>query len=266
MSDDANLLKKTIKTVAELKEKYLDRRRCIYICCFPKTASTFLLEAAHRVTGFPKTPLVDAYRDSEQDIYLPRLVDTAHLDIALHQHTRATSRNLELMRGFKIRPVILVRNIHDVLVSLRDHMETESPVSPFYLAHENFAALDEPGRLDMLVDLAGAWLVQFYASWYMAAAQGVVQTLWLTYEEFLADKPTTVVKMLEYYGIEAPAQRIRRVVEELEEQRGGLRFNKGVAGRGQTVLSDEQKARLAALTRHYPLVDFRLIDLPDARA
>ena len=38
-----------------------------------------------------------------------------------HQHCRATEANVQLMQAFGIRPVVLVRDLHDVIVSLRDY-------------------------------------------------------------------------------------------------------------------------------------------------
>ena len=61
----------------------------------PKSASTYFAELLVRSTGFLLYNL-DYNHLNEQDLYLPRLVDSWPMDIVSHHHTRATRENLRL--------------------------------------------------------------------------------------------------------------------------------------------------------------------------
>jgi hypothetical protein len=63
--------------------------------------------------------MVSAYKDNEQDLYLPRVIDTVGKNIVIHQHTKGTERNIAILSGLLVRPVIHLRNIYDCIVSLR---------------------------------------------------------------------------------------------------------------------------------------------------
>ncbi len=236
-------------------------RSAIFLACMPKTASTFAVKALRRATGFEAVNLVDVFRDNEQNLYLPKLIDTCATDIVLHQHCKATNRNLELMVQYNIRPVILVRDLLDVLVSLYDHFHNESPISPFAFAYDGFFDLDEEGRKWLLVRMAAPWLVQFHASWYTCSAlKKQINTFWVGYADFMADKGGTLGRILEYYGLEPDRAALDKALEETSSDRTGTRFNVGRQGRGMEFFSPEQKECVAALLECYPEVDFSLVN------
>lgn len=236
-------------------------RTAVFLACMPKTASTFAVKALSRATGFETVNLVDVFRDNEQNLYLPKLIDTCATDMVLHQHCKATNRNLELMVEYNIRPVILVRDLLDILVSLYDHFHNESPISPFAFAYEGFFDLDEEGRKWLLVRMAAPWLVQFYASWYTCSAlKKQINTFWLSYADFMANKTGAMASILDYYGLEHDHAVVGKALEEVSSDRSGTRFNVGRQGRGKDFFSLEQKKCVAAFLECYPAVDFSLVN------
>jgi hypothetical protein len=114
-----------------LKRTLCRRARCVFVAAMPKSASTFLATCLAEITGFARFFLGQNYL-AEQDIYMPRLIDAWSMDIVCQQHVRAVRPNLELMAEFSIRPVVLVRDIGDAVVSLRDHLRGESPTTPVF--------------------------------------------------------------------------------------------------------------------------------------
>lgn len=78
--------------------------------------------------------------------------------------------------------------------------------------------------------------------------------MWVRYEDMLADSTVFFMKIMDHCGIPVDRQRLARAVEEL--QGPAIRFNKGVAGRGQERLSADQQARIRTLCSHYPHIDF----------
>jgi len=74
----------------------------------------------------------------------------------------------------------------------------------------------------------------------------------MSYEEAAADWPRAVSRVLEFNGAPQPMPEITRAVEELARApREKTRLNRGVAGRGRTVLSGAQRERVSRLTRFY---------------
>ena len=102
----------------EITPKPLGRH--LFIACVPKSASTFLKNLLVNVTGYRDLFTVYAAGQSEHEIYLPTLREFAHLDTVTQQHCRASDANVHLMQAFGIRPVVLVRNIFDSVMSLLD--------------------------------------------------------------------------------------------------------------------------------------------------
>lgn len=255
-------LERTYKTTSirflranlRLKRAFSRRAACLFVTAMPKTASTFLVKSLADVTGYIQFFLGYDHLN-EQDLYLPKLIDSYAMNVVCHQHTRATKRNLELIREFRIRPVVLVRDLRDVAVSLHDHLRNDSRLVPIFYAGERYFDLSREAQLDAIVELAVPWLVQFYAGWQEASRSGEIETLWLDYEEVAREPASAIRRVLSFYRLDRFADRIDAALARGPRSEG-LRFNVGVSGRGGEVLTPAQQARIAALTRFYPGVDW----------
>ena len=233
--------------------------RHLFIACVPKSASTFLKNLLVSVTGYRDLFAVYAAGQSEHDIYLPALRESAHLDTVTQQHCRASDANVHLMQAFGIRPVVLVRDIFDSVVSLRDFYDQGAYRNSY--ARADWPALDEETKIDLLVESVVPWYFQFVASWESADRRKQLEVHWLTYEELVADKPAGVLRVLEFYGLGAARRAVEQRVAGVEAEERKIRFNKGVAGRGRAGLSERQKERVRRLARYYPSTDFGRIGL-----
>jgi hypothetical protein len=241
----------------ELTAEHLGRH--IFIACVPKSASTFLKNLLVNVTGYRDLFTVYAAGQSEQEIYLPTLRESAHLDTVTQQHCRASDANVHLMQAFGIRPVVLVRNIFDSVMSLLDFYNKGAFQTSYFRA--DWPGLDEEMKIDLLIENVIPWYFQFVASWDLAEKQRRLEVHWLTYEKLVADKPSSVLKVLDFYGLGAPRRGLEQRIAKIESEGQKIRFNKGVAGRGQAGLNDQQKERIRRLTRYYPSTDFSRIGL-----
>jgi hypothetical protein len=164
------------------------------------------------------------------------------------------------MRAFGIRPIILVRRIDDIVVSLMQDMKRkqQSPTLGTGQQGYSFIWLDESVKnlgderlLDMIIDLALPWFVNFYVSWQKLCDQRAVEALWVSYEEMLADKENTLRKVLAFVGFPDFGP-----IEPSILAHEYPTFRTGRIGSGATVLSSEQRRRIHALFSHYPGVDF----------
>ena len=232
--------------------------RHIFLACVPKSASTFLKDLLVNLTGYRDLFAVYAAGQTEHEIYLPTLRAFAHLDTVTQQHCRASDANIHLMQGFGIRPVVLVRDIFDSVMSLLDFYNRGAFRTSYYRA--DWQALDEETKIDLLIENVIPWYFQFVASWDQADKQKRLEIHWLTYEDLIADKTSSVLKVLEFYGLGASRRGVEQRIREIESGERKIRFNKGVRGRGKC-LNDRQKEQIRLLTRYYPSTDFSRIGL-----
>ena len=233
--------------------------RHVFIACVPKSGSTFLKNILLSLTGYRDAFMVYTPGQFEQDLYLPILDSVAHLDTVTQQHCRASDANVQMMQAFGIRPVVLVRNIFDCVISLLDFYNGGAFANSFF--REDYRSLDEDTRIDLLIDHLVPWYFEFVASWSLVEKQRRLELMWLSYDDLIKDKPKAVEDVLGFYGLAAPSRGIVKRISEIEFEKRGTRFNKGVAGRGASRLSDVQKQRIERYARYYPMTDFTRIGL-----
>jgi len=236
--------------------------RMIVISAMPKSGSSFLAQALEEIMGYKHGYFAGAFSNIEQELYLPRLIDAYGVGTVTQQHFKANSTNLEILRRYGIRPVVLVRNIFDALVSARDHLVQESRDNfPAVYATQDFATFDLERQMDFVIDMIAPWYVTYYVSW-LKAEQGGCPFLWISYEEAIRDWHGTIARVLDYYGIVKSADDIDRALASMQRKpRRKTRLNQGVIGRGKMTLNENQRRRVLQLTRHYPSMDFSRVAL-----
>lgn len=234
--------------------------RHIFIACVPKSASTFLKDVLINLTGYRDLFAVYAAVQNEHELYLPTIREYAKANTVTQQHCRASDANVNIMQAFGIRPIVLVRNIFDSVMSLLDFYKNQGAYFSSYF-RADFPTLDEETQIDLLIDNVVPWYLQFVASWNLVEAEKRLEISWLSYEELIGDKAASIGNVLRFYGLGASLNNVNRKIAETETLGRKIRFNKGVAGRGKAGLSDEQKQRIRRLSRYYPTTDFSRIGL-----
>jgi len=231
--------------------------RHLLLACMPKSGSTFLSTALAAATGFRLQTFGWGFEQNEQDLYLPELVRHYRSDTVTQQHMRASDPNLRLVGAFGIIPIVLVRGLEDVVVSLFDHMAHDAQRTPMAFVDEGYRRLAPAAQADFIIELFMPWYVSFYVSWREAERAGKCTPIWVRYEEMIKDPARAIAGILARSGVDCTRARIDAGVARA--LKGKVRFNKGVAGRGSRFLTDAQRGRIAALGRHYPAVDFSWI-------
>ncbi|MBK8464405.1 MAG: sulfotransferase domain-containing protein [Chloracidobacterium sp.] len=237
-----------------------DLGRHIFITCAPKSGSTFLKNVLIGITGFRDLFTVYAALQNEHEIDMPQLAKFGNINTVTQQHARASEANIQLMQAFRITPVVLVRNIFDTVVSLLDFYRRGFTFSTFF-DRDEFLAFGEEQQIDLLIEYVIPWYFQFVASWLRAERDNRLEVHWLTYEGMIMDKIGTVANILTNHGISAPKSEIEKQIAVVEGNRDRNRINKGVSGRGDSVLSLSQKKRIVRLGRHFPKADFGCLGL-----
>ena len=233
--------------------------RHIFIACAPKSGSTFLKNLLLSLSGYRDAFMVSSPAQFEQELYLPTLLENAHLDTVTQQHCRASDANVQIMQAFEIRPVVLVRNIFDSVISLLDFYDKGAFFHSYFRA--DYESLSEETRIDLIIDNFVPWYFQFVSSWAQVEKQGSLEIFWLRYEDMIADKAASIQTLLEFYGLGAARRGVEQRIKEIESEKRRSRFNKGVAGRGETGLTDRQKERIRSMAQYYPSTDFSRIGL-----
>ncbi len=231
----------------------------IFIACVPKSASTFLKNLLVSLTGYRDVFMVYAAGQNEHELYLPTIRETAHLDTVTQQHCRASDANVQMMQAFDIKPVVLVRNIFDSVMSLLDFYNKGAFYNSYFRA--DYESLDEETKIDLLIDNIIPWYFQFVASWSLVEKQKSLEIFWLSYEDLIADKPSVIQNVIRFYGLGASLRSVEQKIKETESEQRKIRFNKGIAGRGESSLNEQQKERIRRLARYYPTTDFSRIGL-----
>ncbi len=250
-----------LRMLSKLRRTLGPRGQFLFLATMPKSGSTFFGRVLVEITGFERVYLASAYLNLEEELYLPRIIDHLNRGTVTQQHVRANRVNIEMMKRFEIRPIVIVRNLDDILVSLREHLLREKIDSmPGFYPTANFVNLDEATQHDFLIDYVLPWYLGFYASWWSVQQSGTLDVLWLRYEDLIKDWGAGVDQALSFYGLEASPTRIAEAIDRVRESpRNVSRINVGRVGRGNSILSDAQRERARSLARFYPEVDFSSI-------
>ena len=239
--------------------------RHLFVACAPKSGSTFLKNLLVDLTQFRDVFSVHAGLQNEQDLDLPQLAKFARENTVTQQHCRASEANIHLMQAFAIRPVVLVRDIFDTIMSLRDFYDGGFVYSTFF-DREEYVALSQEARIDLLIAYAAPWYFQFVASWQRAERERRLPVLWLGYDELTGDTSATLERVLAFHGMRAEPEVVRRIVDARAKDLRGNRFNRGISGRGREGLQPAQRARIEALARFFPGTDFSRLGIAPSDA
>jgi len=233
----------------------------ILFTCFPKSGSTYITKILKEVSGYQMGVLAYAEGANDQQLDPIRLVQHHQVPVIAQHHMRATLANLELMHLFSIKPLVHVRNLFDSVVSYKEFQEvlidSENP-----MAHTSnyFRALDEARRFDMVIDLVVPWYIHFFVSWKELERKYSLSLHWSSYESLLEDPQGFLEELLAASDIPFESSGVSEVLKEVSKD-SAIRFNKGVAGRGKILLSEEQQLKIRSYASYYPEVDFSLIGI-----
>jgi hypothetical protein len=232
----------------------------IVVAGAPKSGTTFLCGSLIDLTGLPPFRLSAARSTNEHDLYLPALCLMSSHGCVSQLHMKGTFHNAKLMEHFGIRPILVVRRIEDIVVSLQHDLKEKALLPASATGAEGYSfvwqdqyakEMSEERRLDMIIDLAVPWFVNFYVSWYRLCEQGAVDALWITYEQMMADKEGTLRQILEFLGFRSPVA----IHPAILTRKYGT-FRDGRVGQSAATLTAAQRARIRALFSYYPTVDF----------
>ncbi len=229
----------------------------LLLASFPRSGSSLLGSTLEHLPGFQKVSLVPAYGRREQELALEWLLATHQSfgNYVARHHVRYSEHTERLLGLFGLQPIVLVRNIFDVVVSLRDYLKTGAPAIPqagIPAALPSWA--DE--RIDhFITDLLIPWFLNFYVSWTECPHR-----IQVTYEALLSNPMAVVRKITHWAGLTTTQSEIASAVAIARGNPSLSNLNVGTPGRGRE-LTPTVVNRIEALAAYYSDVDFEPIGI-----
>jgi len=177
----------------------------------------------------------------------------------VQQHIRASKVTLDALDIFHVTPIVQIRNIFDIIMSLRDHLASGEFEAPMAYVDARSLRQSPDEQLDFIIDLMIPWYVNFFVSWSEAESSLGVRLFWLRYEELTAVPVAVLTRLCDHVGLDSDCRRIEDALADAVTK--PIRFNRGITGRGVAGLSEAQRNRVRAQAAHYPWVDFTPIGL-----
>ncbi|HET7084726.1 MAG TPA: sulfotransferase domain-containing protein [Rhizomicrobium sp.] len=235
------------------------RRPCVVLAFPPKAAGTFLRSAAALATGGEVLRLCYAQGSRDAQLYLPTLVayylgGFCQGPMVAHLHMQAFPPNTAMLEVLGIRPVIMVRSIADMLASYWDMLEISTAPNQGVncTIPPDFRALDNARKADFLVDIVAPWYAGYYGTWLEYQSRNPDRVHMLDYADFMRQPAESLRGLLEHSGLPKSLAECQKAIDATWQERHGLRFNKGMEGRGSHYFAFPHLERISRLLSYYP--------------
>lgn len=235
------------------------RRSILFLAFAPKAAGTFfrqvtmhaingaLYRASHAQGGRDGTPYLPNFLAYYLDKDLPEIV--------VHTHMQAFTANRELLSAFGIRPVIMLRNIPDMLASFWDMLETD-PVARAQCLNcvvpDSFVELSHAQKAHFILDVIAPWYASYFASWKSFVDEAAEQVCVLRYQDFCRSPENSIQMALAHAGFAVSRDACTEALGKVWPRRNDFRYNKGTVGRAKSYFDARQLAEIARKLSHYP--------------
>src|SRR5438552_14308538 len=133
------------------------RRRHVLFASFPKSGTTYLHRLLLDATGFVDYLMDRFSEDQQQNLIRQWMPMFLAQDTVTQIHMFATAPNTRMLKEMGVRPVVLIRDLADVLVSLRDHLIKEDHVVPVAQVPASFRDWPLEEQTWFLVRMATPW-------------------------------------------------------------------------------------------------------------
>lgn len=238
------------------------RRRVLFLAFAPKSASTFLREAATNALGGRHVRVVQALGGRDAHLYLPYLIecfqDPDERPAVTNVHMQAFVANRNLIEAFDLKPVIMIRSIPDMLASYWDMLDNEPHARPNSLncfIRDDFPDLGALQKADFMIDVLAPWYASYYATWNAYAAAAPERVLVLHYNAFREKPAENIHAAIGHAGFSIPIANCEEGFRKAWDARTSHRYSFGMSGRGAEYFSRDHFDRLARLLSHYKHLD-----------
>ena len=231
----------------------------------PKSGSIFLSNVLCKSQKLPHIPLCYAYSSNEHDLYLPALIIAAINGAVSQLHMKGTPHNVQLLNFFDIKPIVLTRNIFDSVESLARDLRKKCTLTrlgegfngySFTWLTKDIAKLDDEQLIDFVIDFALPWFVNFYVSWHGLANNGMIDPLFIRYEDLMKNKKEEISKIIREVGNTEVNLDASILEQNYIPETGSINRGSGESGLGVERLTKSQIHAIKKLLSYYPDINF----------
>lgn len=235
------------------------RRPLLLLSFAPKSAGTYFRQAAMHAIGGQLIRMCHAQGGRDGTLYLPNILgcyldDTAPPTVT-HIHMQALTANRNFIESIGLKPVIMIRDIADMLASFLDMLEVDPVAREEGLNCQipgNFCELDHGAKLDFMIDVIAPWYASYFATWKDFADVSPATVCVLKYREFCDDPAEALYKAISHAGFATTRFQCRQSMQLAWQSKEDYRYNKGISGRGKDYFLPGHFARLQKLLSYYP--------------
>jgi hypothetical protein len=117
-----------------------------------------------------------------------------------HQHVWGTHRNVELLKAFKLRPIVCIRRIPDTILSIYERIhDLPRFVVPGLPMYKQWWDMDREAQFNWLAEVATPWQIQFYTTWKAAN----IDKKFVLFSDFYADQRKGFTGLLKWLDMMA---------------------------------------------------------------
>ena len=137
----------------------------VFVACMSKSGSTYICNKLCSITGYKSMSPRSYFMDLEQTIDIRMVKHLLDMKIVCQMHTPGKLFNIEIMKRYGIKPVILIRDPRDVILSFHDHLQNEVPLGPFGRIDPQWYELEYDNRIEYLLYHFLPSIVAWYRYW-----------------------------------------------------------------------------------------------------
>lgn len=225
------IVKKLISNVScrkfiEIKEndfQLKENKPRIFIAAMPKSAGTFLSKNISKIINTNYLHVGDVQGRCEFDIYVPNFLDEFLMKGGVvHQHINATKGNVEYLNKFNIKPVVVIRDLKEVLYSMHRHIVKYRNVWPNFIYPVNFFSWNYSNQLDFIIDYVMPGIIEFKVSWENAIDAAQVQVLRTNYKSIVSDPENVIKKILDWNNLLVPKNIKIEILDDMRVESNSL--------------------------------------------
>lgn len=171
----------------------------ILIACVPKSGSTWLVNTLASLPGLGRVSVLPAIGGREHEVDLVHCLLHHGEGYVTKAHVRNSAYLTQLTAQLGLKPVVLVRNLFDTLVSLDDHLVYDPE------SHRVWSMAPVPNDYpERAPEARFRFLIRFFVPWYLsfvARWREHPSAVWVRYEALNTDPLGSVAEVVERLGL-----------------------------------------------------------------
>jgi hypothetical protein len=206
---------------------------------------------------------MDPYGVREEEIDIPKLKkafeENPNLGFIAKQHLVFSTLILRLIKRKYLVPLVLTRNLPDVIVSISEQYSVPNLKTYLTLFPKTFDTFDIERKCDYIIHFIMPELLKFFSSW---TRHHEFSKIWFRFEDFKDNNQVYFNKITSLLGIEkiimdtpepSPYRNYDSNKVLTDDIIFKIRLNRGVTGRGLKIMNAAQIELIKKMIEQYPI-------------